>query len=150
MQVESCDLSLVDPDPDQPRREQDVDVNKRLALNIHDLGRLQPAIVYHVGERYLLLEGHRRREAMLLLRREKMAAIVLTEQSVRRSKRSAERIVFRLDEATVTVANERTLDLSELIGVWGRLTVACRKGAREGLDVGTLCRVLADKSRSAV
>jgi ParB family chromosome partitioning protein len=59
-------LDLVDPNPQNPRRElAEVDA---LAENIKTFGLLQPVTVRRVGKRYELLGGHRRHAAFQLLR----------------------------------------------------------------------------------
>ena len=70
---------LVDVDPNQPRREMDGDLLKSMAMNIRDLGQLQPVIVYRVGKRFCLVDGHQRYRAIGLLNRDEINALVLDE-----------------------------------------------------------------------
>lgn len=72
--------TLVDPDPDQPRRSMDQVELQQLAENIQQLGQLQPVIVYRVGERYHLADGHRRFAALQLTQADSISALVLSEK----------------------------------------------------------------------
>ena len=60
------------------------------------------------------------------------------------------RSVFRLGEVSLTVACPQQPALDQLIDVCKAMIRECRKAAREGLDVSTFERVLADRQRSAV
>jgi ParB family chromosome partitioning protein len=77
MKVENVSLELVDPDLDQPRQSYEPDEIERLASSMRDLGQLQPAIVYRVGDRFRLIDGHRRYRAAMLLGVRHFKAIVL-------------------------------------------------------------------------
>jgi ParB family transcriptional regulator, chromosome partitioning protein len=60
------DLTLIDPNPHQPRTAMDPLTLKELAASIKSSGILQPIILRKVGERYQLVAGHRRTEAAKL------------------------------------------------------------------------------------
>lgn len=71
---------LIDADPDQPRRSMDQQELEQLAENIERLGQLQPIIVYRVGDRCCIADGHRRFAAMKLRNAETISALVLDEK----------------------------------------------------------------------
>ena len=72
--------SLIDPDPDQPRRSMDQEELTELADNIEQLGQLQPIIVYKIGDRFCIADGHRRFAARAMRRAESINALVLPEK----------------------------------------------------------------------
>ncbi len=81
-QLVSIPLSLIDPDPHQPRK--DLGDLTELALSIREHGLLQPIIVEAVdGGRYRILAGERRFAACRTLNSESVSCIVRTveEQS---------------------------------------------------------------------
>ncbi|MDD3243320.1 MAG: ParB/RepB/Spo0J family partition protein [Eubacteriales bacterium] len=59
-------LNLIDPNPDQPRKEFDAAKLNELANSIREHGVLQPLLVVPRGERYLLVAGERRWRAARL------------------------------------------------------------------------------------
>ena len=63
-------LELLEPDPNQPRREFDSDGMTRLMESIRDRGILQPIIVRKVGEKYRIIAGERRWQAAKILKLE--------------------------------------------------------------------------------
>lgn len=77
MRAETISYPLIDPDPEQPRLSMDSAELQQLAASIRDLGQLQSVIVYCQGERYTLVDGHRRHAALGLLRAETINALVL-------------------------------------------------------------------------
>ena len=80
MKAVELNLEHVLDDPDQPRKTIDPDELKRLALNIQHFSQLVPVIVYMVGNRYMLVDGHRRVTALRTLKRSSVWAIVLGER----------------------------------------------------------------------
>lgn len=80
MNVQRLLVERIDPDPDQPRQEQEISELKRLALSIRDRGLLQPPIVFSQGDRFQLVDGHRRIAAIRLLGQADVPAIVLAEK----------------------------------------------------------------------
>ena len=56
-------LSLVDPNPHQPRSQMDEKALEELTASIREHGLLQPITVRKVGARYQVIAGHRRLEA---------------------------------------------------------------------------------------
>lgn len=60
------DVTLIDPNPHQPRGTFDSASLKELAASIRVSGILQPVIVKPVNGRYQLVAGHRRTEAARL------------------------------------------------------------------------------------
>ncbi|MFO0900501.1 MAG: ParB/RepB/Spo0J family partition protein [Pirellulales bacterium] len=79
-QLEHVPLELLDPDPRQPRGPIEREDVIPLAKNIREFGQLQPAIVCRNNDRYIGLDCHRRAEALRLLKRTTLWALVLEEQ----------------------------------------------------------------------
>lgn len=65
-QVQEIAISLLDPDPGQPRRVFDKDGLEELAASIRQVGLLQPILVEGVGERYRIIAGERRFRAGMM------------------------------------------------------------------------------------
>ncbi len=63
-----CDISIIDPNPYQPRKDMAVEALQELAESIAEKGVLQPLIVTasDIPERYLLIAGERRLRASKL------------------------------------------------------------------------------------
>ncbi|AET70997.1 ParB-like partition protein [Desulfosporosinus orientis DSM 765] len=68
--IKELSITLIDPNPDQPRREFDQQALNDLADSISVHGLLQPILVRPVGERYIIIAGERR------LRAAKMAGLL--------------------------------------------------------------------------
>ncbi len=75
--TEIVPLDRVDGDPLQPRGPLDREELIRLTKNIQARGQLQPAIVFRQEDRFGLVDGHRRVQALLLLKRTELWAVVL-------------------------------------------------------------------------
>ncbi|HEX2170980.1 MAG TPA: ParB/RepB/Spo0J family partition protein [Dehalococcoidia bacterium] len=77
-QVKSIALDRIDPNPLQPRRRYDEAALAELTESIraHDLQN--PINVYRVGDRYVIVSGHRRFEACRRLGRSEIPALVRT------------------------------------------------------------------------
>ena len=56
-------LSLIDPDPDQPRKHFDADLLAELARSVDSNGLAVPILVRPVGERFVIVHGERRYRA---------------------------------------------------------------------------------------
>ncbi|APZ94550.1 ParB/RepB/Spo0J family partition protein [Fuerstiella marisgermanici] len=80
MKPATIPTSLIDPDPDQPRQSMDQEELELLAENIGQIGQLQPIIVYRVGDRCCIADGHRRFAAMMLRQAKSINALVLAEK----------------------------------------------------------------------
>ena len=70
------DVGLIDPNPEQPRREFDPGALDQLARSIGQHGVLQPVVVRRVGERYELIMGERRFRASQLAGRKTVPVVV--------------------------------------------------------------------------
>ncbi len=70
------DVTLVDPNPHQPRSAMDPSALKELAASIRSSGILQPVIVRPVGGRFQLVAGHRRTEAARIAGLTKIPALL--------------------------------------------------------------------------
>ncbi len=71
------DITLIDPNPDQPRREFDSASLEKLAASIGQHGVLQPVVVRQAGGRFELVMGERRFRACQLAGRKTLPAVVL-------------------------------------------------------------------------
>ena len=74
---EELDITLIDPNPDQPRREFDPENLEQLALSIGQHGVLQPVVVRQAGSRFELVMGERRFRASQLAGRKTLPAVIL-------------------------------------------------------------------------
>jgi ParB family chromosome partitioning protein len=70
------DIELIDPNPDQPRREFDQASLRRLADSIGQHGVLQPIVVRRAGSRFELIMGERRFRASQLANRLTVPAVI--------------------------------------------------------------------------
>jgi ParB family chromosome partitioning protein len=70
------DIGLIDPNPEQPRREFDPSALDQLARSIGQHGVLQPVVVRRAGERYELIMGERRFRASKLAGRKTVPVVV--------------------------------------------------------------------------
>jgi ParB family chromosome partitioning protein len=71
------DITLIDPNPDQPRREFDPAQLAQLSRSISEHGVLQPVVVRRAGSRFELVMGERRYRASQLAGRKTLPAVVL-------------------------------------------------------------------------
>lgn len=85
MELRLIPHTLIDPSPYQPRK--DLGDLEALARSIAQVGLLQPLVVRPKGERYELLAGHRRLEALRRLGWDKVPAVVreATEEEARQA-----------------------------------------------------------------
>jgi len=74
--VADIDISLVDPNPYQPRKHFDEKKLQELSDSIKQHGLLQPVVVLELEERYILVAGERRLRAHKLAKIERIKAIV--------------------------------------------------------------------------
>ncbi|GAB5440129.1 MAG: hypothetical protein Fues2KO_04780 [Fuerstiella sp.] len=78
-------VDQIDEDPQQPRQQFDEAEQRQLAESLQAEGQLQPAIVYQVDDRYVLLDGHRRLDALRRAGRSQIDAMILPERPDTRS-----------------------------------------------------------------
>jgi ParB family chromosome partitioning protein len=71
------DITLIDPNPDQPRREFDSANLAQLARSIGQHGVLQPVVVRQAGSRFELVMGERRFRASQLAGRKTLPSVIL-------------------------------------------------------------------------
>ena len=74
---QELEIALIDPNPEQPRREFDPAALQQLAESIGQHGVLQPVVVRRAGERYELIMGERRFRASQLAGRTRIPAVIL-------------------------------------------------------------------------
>jgi ParB family chromosome partitioning protein len=74
---QEIDVDLIDPNPDQPRREFDAAALEGLSRSIGQHGVLQPVVVRRAGARFELVMGERRFRASQLAGRRSVPAVVL-------------------------------------------------------------------------
>jgi len=75
--VLEIEVSRIDPNPEQPRREFDPTALAQLADSIRQHGVLQPVVVRQAGARYELVMGERRFRASQLAGRRSVPAVIL-------------------------------------------------------------------------
>lgn len=75
-EVRMLPIRLIDPNPDQPRRNFKEDALEELAASVRAVGVIQPIIVCPVGERYRIIAGERRYRASRMAELEEIPAIV--------------------------------------------------------------------------
>lgn len=73
---QQIDLALIDPDPDQPRRDFDPEAMAVLISSIERHGVLQPIILINVAERFQIVAGERRYRACVALKKLSIPAVV--------------------------------------------------------------------------
>ncbi len=74
--VMELEVDLIDPNPNQPRKDFDGKNLEELAASIRENGVLQPVVVRRAGERYELIVGERRFRASALAGKRTLPAIV--------------------------------------------------------------------------
>lgn len=70
------DIFLIDPNPDQPRKQFDEEKLEELSASIREHGILQPLLLTAVGERYQLVAGERRWRAARMAGLKQVPALV--------------------------------------------------------------------------
>ena len=70
------DITLIDPNPDQPRREFEPTALRHLADSVGQHGVLQPVVVRRAGNRFELIMGERRFRASQLANRKTVPAVI--------------------------------------------------------------------------
>ncbi len=83
-EVRMLPIRLIDPNPEQPRRNFDPAALEELAASIRAVGVIQPIIVAPAGERYTIIAGERRYRASRLAELEEIPAIVRQWDAQRR------------------------------------------------------------------
>lgn len=81
--VREIALALIDPDPDQPRKNFDSTKLAELAQSIKVYGVIQPVVVKTAGSRFMLVSGERRWRAAALAQLETIPVVVRDDLSVR-------------------------------------------------------------------
>ena len=74
---QELDIELIDPNPEQPRREFEPAALEQLARSIGQHGVLQPVVVRQAGSRFELVMGERRYRASQLAGRKTLPAVIL-------------------------------------------------------------------------
>jgi len=74
---QELDIELIDPNPEQPRREFESVALEQLARSIGQHGVLQPVVVRQAGSRFELVMGERRFRASQLAGRKTLPAVIL-------------------------------------------------------------------------
>jgi len=78
-ELEHVPVSLIDPDPGQPRTRFDQEALDGLARSLREVGQLQPILVRRNGDRFRLVAGERRWRAARQLGQKAIAALVLDQ-----------------------------------------------------------------------
>lgn len=74
--VEELELSMIEPNPDQPRKSFDDASLRELAASIGTHGVIQPIIVATRGDRYVIVAGERRYRAARMAKLDKIPVII--------------------------------------------------------------------------
>jgi ParB family chromosome partitioning protein len=74
---QQLDIDLIDPNPDQPRREFEPVALEQLSRSIGQHGVLQPVVVRQAGSRFELVMGERRFRASQLAGRKTLPAVII-------------------------------------------------------------------------
>jgi len=74
--IEKLSLQLIIPDPNNPRQSFDQEKLQELAASIQSIGQEQPISVRPRGDRFVIIQGHRRFHAHKLIEAETIDAIV--------------------------------------------------------------------------
>ena len=75
--LNEVEISLIDPNPNQPRREFDQEALQELASSIRELGIIQPITLRKVANRYQIIAGERRWRASQLAGLQKIPAYIV-------------------------------------------------------------------------
>lgn len=75
-EIKELFIAMIDPNPDQPRREFEEQALNDLAESIRVHGLLQPILVRPIGERYIIIAGERRLRAAKMAGFTKIKCIV--------------------------------------------------------------------------
>ncbi len=75
--LNEVEISLIDPNPNQPRREFDQEALQELANSIRELGIIQPITLRKVANRYQIIAGERRWRASQLAGLQKIPAYIV-------------------------------------------------------------------------
>ena len=75
--LNEVEISLIDPNPNQPRREFDQEALQELANSIRELGIIQPITLRKVANRYQIIAGERRWRASQLAGLQKIRAYIV-------------------------------------------------------------------------
>jgi len=70
------DISLIVPNPDQPRKEFDQDSLNELADSIREKGIIQPILVEKTGDKYQIIAGERRFRAAKIAKLDKIPVVI--------------------------------------------------------------------------
>ena len=76
--LNEVEISLIDPNPNQPRREFDQEALHELANSIRELGIIQPITLRKVANRYQIIAGERRWRASQLAGLQKIPAYIVS------------------------------------------------------------------------
>lgn len=76
--LNEVEISLIDPNPNQPRREFDQEALQELANSIRELGIIQPITLRKVANRYQIIAGERRWRASQLAGLQKIPAYIVS------------------------------------------------------------------------
>ena len=76
--LNEVEINLIDPNPNQPRREFDQEALQELANSIRELGIIQPITLRMVGNRYQIIAGERRWRASQIAGLQKIPAYIVS------------------------------------------------------------------------
>nr|BDD45728.1 hypothetical protein 32 [bacterium] len=102
--VQKLPLRLIAPDPNNPRQTFDQDRLKELAASIKSIGQEQPISVRPQGDRFVIIQGHRRFHAHQLIEAETIDAIV--RDNITEDEAALRQIIENLQRADLSPIEE--------------------------------------------
>jgi ParB family chromosome partitioning protein len=102
--IQKLEITLVDPNPEQPRQHFDPEALKELADSIKQHGILQPLVVSPEGDRYRIIAGERRWRAAQIAKLKTVPAIVRTAKELEQLELAIIENVQRVDLSSLEQA----------------------------------------------
>lgn len=102
--ITEIEISRIDPNPEQPRRNFDPEALEELARSIRELGLVQPLTLRAVGNRYQIIAGERRWRAATLAGISSVPAYVRTASDLEMTEMALIENIQRQDLNAIEVA----------------------------------------------
>lgn len=102
--IQKLEITVVDPNPEQPRQHFDPEALKELADSIQQHGILQPLVVSPEGGRYRIIAGERRWRAAQIAKLKTVPAIVRTAKELEQLELAIIENVQRVDLSSLEQA----------------------------------------------
>lgn len=102
--IKEIEVSLIDPNPEQPRRAFDQEALEELARSITELGIVQPLTLRAVGGRYQIIAGERRWRAASIAGLDSVPAYIRTASDMEMTEMALIENIQRQDLNAIEVA----------------------------------------------